>query len=99
MGIFKQQQDYSELEQLPLQVRRTASVQLPWFWQAFLGFWHSTSGEPRVQKRTDGSGKVYWRVYDPIRDHTVRFDDEQKMLIWLDERHYRRARPNPWDMD
>jgi hypothetical protein len=96
---FQLQNQHQSLERLPLQVRRSTSNKLAWFWQEFLGFWHSCPREPRVWRRTDRSGNPYWRVYDPLYDRTLRFDDEQNLMIWLDEQHYRRARPNPWDLD
>lgn len=99
MWMFQQhlQHNYQQIEQLPLPLRRAADLPA-WFWQSFLGFWHKTPGEPHVQQRTDGAGNLYWRVYDPVHDMTLRFDDEQQLLVWLDEQHYRKARPNPWDL-
>jgi hypothetical protein len=99
MRTFQQQLNPIELEQLPLQIRRSMSSELACFWQSFLGFWHSPPREPRVWRRSDRFGKVYWQVYDPLHDCTIRFDDEQNMLMWLDDQHYRRSRPNPWDLD
>jgi hypothetical protein len=99
MQTFQPQQNCKTLEQSPLQVRRSASVELPWFWQAFLGFWNSSPREPRVHQKIDRLGNPYWRVYDPLHDCTIRFDNEQHLLVWLDEQHYHRARPNPWDID
>jgi hypothetical protein len=99
MWIFQQQQhlNYQQIERLSLPLRRAANLP-DWFWQSFLGFWHKLPGEPRVQQKSDRAGNLYWHVYDPVHDNTMRFDDQQQLLVWLDEQHYRRARPNPWDI-
>jgi hypothetical protein len=47
----------------------------------------------------DRFGNKSWRVYDPASDRTIRFNDEQKVTSWLDERHYRRSQPNLWNID
>lgn len=99
MWSLQQQRQLNDqqIEQLPLPLRRAANVPA-WFWQSFLGFWHNLPDEPRVQQQTDRDGNLYWRVYDPVCDNTIHFDDEQRLLIWLDEQHYRRARLCPWDI-
>jgi len=98
MRTFQQQRNYEKLEQLPPQVGELASLELRRIWQTFLDFGHSPSGEPQVRQKTDRVGNVYWRVYDPVSDHTIRFDDQQEVMIWLDERHYRKSRPNLWNI-
>ncbi len=94
MRTFQQQRNYEKLEQLPPQVGELARLQLWWLRQAFLDYWYSPSGEPQVRQKTDRFGKEYWRVYDPVSDRTVRFDEQQDVMIWLDERHYRKLQPN-----
>lgn len=98
MRTFQQQRNYEKLEQLPPQIGELARLKLWWLGQAFRDFWHSPSGEPQVRQKTDRFGNLYWRVYDPVSDRTVRFDNQQQVLIWLDERHYRRVRSNAWNM-
>ncbi|MBD1909387.1 MULTISPECIES: hypothetical protein [unclassified Leptolyngbya] len=43
--------------------------------------------------------RSHWQVYDPLKDYTVCFDDEQRLLEWLEHQHHRKARPDPWDLD
>jgi hypothetical protein len=52
-----------------------------------------------VRQDVDRLGNVYWETYDPQHHCPVRFDDEQKLLAWLDEKPYRNAQLNPWDMN
>ncbi|MBE9166701.1 hypothetical protein IQ238_03860 [Pleurocapsales cyanobacterium LEGE 06147] len=96
MQTFQQQHHNEKLEQLPPQDHDLASSKLWWLWQTFLDFWCSPSGEPRIWQRTDRFGNPYWRVYDPVSDRTIRFNDKQEVMIWLDERHYHRAHSNLW---
>ncbi|MBD2463675.1 hypothetical protein H6G89_21990 [Oscillatoria sp. FACHB-1407] len=94
MRTFQQQRNYEKLEQLPPQIGTLIHLKLYGLWQTCLGFWETVPNEPRVQQRFDQRGNVYWHVYDPSRDCTLDFDDEQNLLVWLDEQHYHRAQPN-----
>ncbi|NJL40313.1 MAG: hypothetical protein HC899_28870 [Leptolyngbyaceae cyanobacterium SM1_4_3] len=91
LPIKQQHYQQQQVEQLPLLLRRATHFPVS-FWQSFLGFWYTPSEGPQVQEKTDRTGKPYWRVYDPVNDHTICFEDEQQLLVWLDEQHYHRAR-------
>ncbi|MGP1384831.1 MAG: hypothetical protein ACTS2F_14795 [Thainema sp.] len=46
------------------------------------------SQEPRITKRVDRWGNLYFSVYDPI-DRSFRvFTSEQEIRIWLEQRYY-----------
>lgn len=101
MRTLQQQRNYEMLEQLPPESRQSAGFKqrLLWFWQDWLEFWYLAPGEPQVQKKRSRIGEVYWQVYDPLKDYTVCFDDEQRLLEWLETAQHRKARPNPWELD
>jgi hypothetical protein len=42
---------------------------------------------PRIAKIHQGDVEV-WRVYDPISDRTLTFDDEGDLRVWLEQRYY-----------
>jgi hypothetical protein len=48
----------------------------------------SLSNDPRIWQRRDRFGRVYWQVYDPIRDRTIIFNSEEEVRYWLDQRFY-----------
>jgi|GEM_PF-5573800 hypothetical protein len=99
MRTLQQQRNYEKLEQLPPQFRERVRIGLHQLCEDYLEFWSSASGEPKVRQDVDRLGNVYWETYDPQHHCPVRFDDEQKLLAWLDEKPYRNAQLNPWDMN
>jgi hypothetical protein len=46
------------------------------------------SNEPIVSQGRDRSGQIYWRVYDPVSDRSIRFSSEQEVRQWLEQRFY-----------
>jgi hypothetical protein len=98
MRTFQQQHNYEKLEQLSPQIQELVRLGVWWLWQTVIDFLHTPSGEPEVKQKIDRVGNIYWRVYDPVSDRTVRFNDKQEVMIWLDERHYRRAHSHLWNI-
>ncbi len=98
MRTFQQKRNYNQLEQLSPQVGELVGLKLKGMWQAFVNYWYTPAGEPRIQQKSDRAGNKYWRVCDPASDRTIRFDDRQELTIWLDERHYRKSQPNLWNI-
>ena len=49
--------------------------------------WLADGSTPKISKRTNGDTEV-WKVYDPVADRTLYFDQEDAVRIWIDERHY-----------
>ncbi|NJO42316.1 MAG: hypothetical protein HC865_17235 [Cyanobacteria bacterium RU_5_0] len=43
--------------------------------------------EPRVWKKHDRYGNVYWRTYDPATDRLAWFDTEEEVRRWIEERY------------
>lgn len=99
MRTYQQQRNYEKLEQLRPQVRERVLIGLRQICEDYLVFWSSATGEPRVRQDVDADGNIYWEAYDPQHHCTVRFDEEQKLLVWLDEKPYRNAELNPWDLN
>lgn len=46
------------------------------------------SMEVQVEQRRDRQGQPYWAVYDPQTSQHHRFDTEQEVRIWIDQRYY-----------
>ena len=44
--------------------------------------------EPRVQKKCNHRGKIWWKVYDPYTNRSAEFSSEAEVRMWLDQRHY-----------
>lgn len=99
MRTFQQQRNYEKLEQLPPQLKEKVWIALQQLQEDYLEFWSSVSEEPKVRQDVDSLGNVYWEVYDPQHHYTLHFDDEQKLLAWLDEKPYRNTELNPWEMN
>jgi hypothetical protein len=98
MRTIQQQRNYEKLEQLPPQIRELVSLELRRLWHAWVEVWNFIPGEPRVRQTVDRNGNMAWQVYEPLHDCTLSFDDEQKLLVWLDEQHYRKTQPKLWDI-
>jgi hypothetical protein len=48
--------------------------------------WLNTSPEPRVRMKYS-AGQAHWRVYDPTTQRSERFETEQEVRIWLEQRY------------
>ncbi len=44
--------------------------------------------EPKVRKKSNRRGEIWWEVYDPNRHLTANFTSELEVRMWLDQRHY-----------
>jgi hypothetical protein len=43
--------------------------------------------EPKIWQKKDADGNMIWQIYDPVTGHKARFDTEQEVRIWLEERY------------
>ena len=50
--------------------------------------WLTTGSMPRVSKHKRGSVE-FWRVYDPFSKTVLRFDHEDSLRVWMEQRYYR----------
>ena len=55
--------------------------------QALLNYFVG-SQDPRITTKQDDAGHLYYEVYDPVDRCQYRFDSEQEVRVWLDERYY-----------
>ena len=44
--------------------------------------------EPQIWTHADTSGSLVWYVRHPLANHIARFDSEQDVRVWLEERRY-----------
>lgn len=47
------------------------------------------SSEPKIQQKRDRSGNLYFKVYDPMTQHSCTLDSEREVRVWLEKRYYR----------
>lgn len=99
MRTFQQQRNYERLEQLPPQLDQLTASSFRWVWEVLSNLWQLPSSEPKVRQKMDSSGTLYWQAYDPLHHLTIRFEDEQAVMEWLDRQIYRRSRANLWNID
>lgn len=43
--------------------------------------------EPKIWKKTDAAGNIFWKTYDPMTGTTASFDTEHQVRVWLEERY------------
>ncbi len=43
--------------------------------------------EPKIWKKTDAEGNIFWKTYDPMTGSTASFDTEHQVRVWLEERY------------
>lgn len=48
----------------------------------------ANSSEPRISKKVDRNGNLYYKVYDPTSGASAVFSTEQEIRIWIDQRYY-----------
>lgn len=51
--------------------------------------WVAQKSEPKVSKRRDRQGHLYYQVYDPIGHAAAAFGSEAEVRAWLEQRYYR----------
>ena len=49
--------------------------------------WLTTGSMPRISKAMQGDTEV-WKVYDPVSNQTLYFDQENSLRVWMEERYY-----------
>jgi hypothetical protein len=49
--------------------------------------WLTTGSMPHISKKVRGTTEV-WRVYDPVADRTLYFDQEEPLRAWMETRYY-----------
>lgn len=49
--------------------------------------WLTAGTMPRVSRTMQGELEV-WKVFDPISERTLYFDDENALRVWMDTRYY-----------
>lgn len=57
------------------------------FWEFLLNTL-SAPAEPKIRRKHDRHGNLYFRVYDPSTATTNTFTSEQEVRAWLDQRYY-----------
>lgn len=104
MRTYQQRLNYKELELICPQPPKSKTKTLAFLfslrqcWQAFVDFWNLDT-EPRFWEVVDRKGRVFWRIYDPVRDRSFQFDTKEQVLTWLEERHYRNQDSMGWNND
>ena len=102
MKTYQQKFNYAELELIYSQSRHceaktsTLLSSLKQLCYGFLELW-TLNPEPRIWEEIDRSGKMFWRVYDPKRDRTLKLDTKEQVLAWLEERHHQQLTLNSWN--
>jgi hypothetical protein len=43
--------------------------------------------EPKIWQKKDAEGNIIWHTYDPVSGYQARFDTEQEVRVWLEERY------------
>lgn len=65
-------------------------------WLSALWCWFSdiSSRPPELQirQRRDRHGNLWWHVYDPITNHSVRLSSEAEVRVWIEQSYQRRFR-------
>ena len=56
-------------------------------WQGFVHYL-TQPPEPKVWKKTNRHGEIFWEVYDPYRNLKATFTSELEVRMWLDQRYY-----------
>lgn len=46
------------------------------------------SQEPRIYRKHDRNGNLYFQVYNPSTNSLTRYNSEQEVRVWLDQRYY-----------
>jgi len=44
--------------------------------------------EPKVRKKSNRRGEIWWDVYDPYTNLKASFTSESEVRMWLDQRYY-----------
>ena len=44
--------------------------------------------EPKIRKKSNRQGKIWWEVYDPYTNAKGTFSSELEVRMWLDERYH-----------
>lgn len=45
--------------------------------------------EPKIHQMRNAKGKLIFKVYDPSTQQSNRFESEEEVRIWLEQRYYR----------
>jgi len=83
------EQSFEKLMVAPSAVRHSAKGQGQWVRSLLRQILNFLAGKEsiQIQQRCDRSGSLYWVVYDPhLRNH-LRFDSEQEVRVWLEQRY------------
>lgn len=48
----------------------------------------SSFNEPKIYQERDRSGKIFWRVFDPIDGQSAYLSSEGEVRSWLEQRYY-----------
>jgi predicted DNA-binding transcriptional regulator AlpA len=51
--------------------------------------WVVQASEPKVSKRRNRKGHLYYQVYDPISNTAAAFGSEAEIRAWLEQRYAR----------
>jgi hypothetical protein len=51
--------------------------------------WIVQTSEPKVSRKRDRKGRLYYRVYDPVSNSSAAFGSESEIRAWLEQRYYR----------
>lgn len=43
--------------------------------------------EPKIYQKQNRHGEIYFRVYDPFTQRYYKFNSEQEVRVWLEERY------------
>jgi hypothetical protein len=104
MKTYQQKLNYAKLELIYSQPRHSEAKtyillpRLKQIWHDFLELW-TLNPEPRIWEEIDQSGKMFWRVYDPKRDRTLKLDTKEQVLAWLEERYHQQPTLSSWNND
>jgi hypothetical protein len=91
---------YARLERLPLEPcldgsshqdleapKATSGDRWQRWGQSLLRYFVGSTA-PRIQRRCDRAGRLYYQVYDPVDQRHYTFDSEPEVRVWLEGRYY-----------
>lgn len=93
MKTITRSRDYSSYQPTPSLKRQTSSIglnilnKLGHVWQSVLAI-AAGNQEPRVKQHSDRHGNPFWNVYDPVSGQLARFNSEEEVRLWLEQRYY-----------
>lgn len=89
---LEQRKRYRQLELIPsaLYQRQTQPQRRFGGWRAiarWIADWLTPTTDPRIYRKVNPSGTLYWHVVDPVTGTTANLDRIDEVYVWLEERY------------